>query len=692
MFVIWWGNYNNAKERGIVGDKCLHCGRTTAMHVAQHYQVPHVYFIPLGPGSLLATVLTCSECGGRMNGALEAYRRVIPSAAAVNMPLGKLLAETNPRLNDVLAYRAGLVETAREVRDVTPGAADPRVELAFARLAEVSSPLPEVYKLQGRLSQWASLDAATQAQLLRDINEVVAEDEKQEAAVRFVGLMGQRFKPDIDAGLTALTMIVVAALVVVGSYLLLGDSVICASVFVSIPVAGGAAALVHRALRRRAHRKFFRDVFLPEAHYQELSIVRILAVLHDPTRVASDPGTKGMLAALPLLHQVLKEGNPEGTVVEAAASLASSYPPRLRRALPVSDVSQGARRVETVLEEQEERDAAARFVRVVGQSFKPDVDGGVAFLVLFVTGALLITLAAFLLSGVALFVGILVAIAAAIVAAVVTHRKFRRFSQRRFFLQTFLPGAHYQGVSVARAIAILEDTDPDNPGLQPGLRGMARLLPVLREILHEASPDGSVSEAAAELAKSYPDRPTPPRSFRWVEAVVVAMVFFLCAGGLYWAGSAASEQRRAEEEARNQYVAPFVARMAEFTPAAPERDIQEPYRRGKVIPINLAGDKGIDTILLSLPEPLKPSVPDDVGTIVWLEWGQESVGHYTDNVEAFMITCKVTVIDRSKGVIIAEREFVGGPPPDRRRRYSDPNHGSNPANEIVAWLARMPVK
>ena len=151
-------------------------------------------------------------------------------------------------------------------------------------------------------------------------------------------------------------------------------------------------------------------------------------------------------------------------------------------------------------------------------------------------------------------------------------------------------------------------------------------------------------------------------------------------------------ETEAEQKARDAFFAPFLARLPEFTPAAPERDLQPPYRRGKVIPINVAGTKGIDTLFLALPDPLKPTQPDEVGTIVWLEWGKEIVAMYTDNVEAVVITCHVTIIDKAKGVILAVRSFRGGPPPQERRHLHDPNHGSSPAGEIIGWLASLPVQ
>src|SRR5262249_54770928 len=243
----------------------------------------------------------------------------------------------------------------------------------------------------------------------------------------------------------------------------------------------------------------------------------------------------------------------------------------------------------------------------------------------FIMSIILVAVALKVLSDGMQVIGAFAAIGVAVILAVVAHRQFRRWTQRRFFRHTFLPAAHYQGISVARAIGVLEEIHRTDSALDPAVRNMARALPMLQTILKEASPDGDVSEAAAELSRSYPARPKPPPSHKWVTPVVVIVLFLGCAGVIWWIISEEDEKKRQNEAAVNAFAAPFVARIAEFTPAAPARDLQPPYRRGKVMPIVMPG-KGIDNIILSFPDTLRPANPDEVGTIVWLQWGKENVG------------------------------------------------------------------
>jgi hypothetical protein len=447
-------------------------------------------------------------------------------------------------------------------------------------------------------------------------------------------------------------------------------------------------------MRRRSQRQFFRKVFLPESHLQGIGIVRALGVLEESRyQFGANPRIGALVAALPVLHEVLREISPTGNAAEAMAVLERTYPtpPSPKRTMKLSTLgSDGPRSIEAVFKEQQELDAAARFVRLVGQNFKSDTDAGVAVAVLFVTAIALIAVAATFLSEGMLAIGIVGAIIGAVIAAVVVHRQFRRWTQRRFFRNTFLPAAHYQGISVARAIGVMDEIRRTDSAMDPGVGSMAKALPILQEILKKASPGGDVSDAVAALARSYPARPKPPTSYKWVTPVVIAVVLLGCVGVVGLMSSKHEDRRLKQEAAVNAYAAPFLARIAEFTPAAPEREIQPPYRHGKVMPIVLPG-KGIDNILLSFPDVLRPANPDEVGTIVWLQWGKETIGFYTDHTEAFVITCHVTVIDKSKNIIIEERDFVGSDPP-QQRKPGEPNHGSNPAGDITRWLMGMPAK
>jgi hypothetical protein len=200
MAVIIWGEYDSDKTRGIVADRCPYCDRVTTFRVIQRYRVAHVYYIPLGSGKLIATLLCCNECGEMIVGALENYARVLPKKEAQGLSTEEILQQTNPRLLEALAYRAWLEEQARTARPADPGAPDPRVTLAFARLADLNPQDPRVLECQSRLAQWSTLAEEAQSELLRTIDDLVSEYECHAAVGRFVRLMGRRFQPLMKGG------------------------------------------------------------------------------------------------------------------------------------------------------------------------------------------------------------------------------------------------------------------------------------------------------------------------------------------------------------------------------------------------------------------------------------------------------------------------------------------------------------
>jgi hypothetical protein len=110
------------------------------------------------------------------------------------------------------------------------------------------------------------------------------------------------------------------------------------------------------------------------------------------------------------------------------------------------------------------------------------------------------------------------------------------------------------------------------------------------------------------------------------------------------------------------YLGPFKAHVNEYSIVSglkPKRT--QAYLKGKVITVNKKVNR-IDDIYFDLPEKLRATKPEDVGTIVWLEWGQDEFGFYCDESDssckasitpdrhhetATVITCHMTIIDKS---------------------------------------------
>jgi hypothetical protein len=139
------------------------------------------------------------------------------------------------------------------------------------------------------------------------------------------------------------------------------------------------------------------------------------------------------------------------------------------------------------------------------------------------------------------------------------------------------------------------------------------------------------------------------------------------------------------------YLDPFKAHFSEYTTVSslkPNR--AQAYLKGKIIAVNKK-EKKIDDIYFKLPEELRATKPENVGTIVWLDWGEDEVGTYTDAETATVITCHMTVIDKSIPAIVGEINFRGDDPPELKKRL-DSSSGTTPDEDIVFFLQNVPKK
>ncbi len=139
-------------------------------------------------------------------------------------------------------------------------------------------------------------------------------------------------------------------------------------------------------------------------------------------------------------------------------------------------------------------------------------------------------------------------------------------------------------------------------------------------------------------------------------------------------------------------VAPFEKHLAEYTaePTRPSGGFPTTYIKGKVVPVEFRkGKQAIDYLYFDLPPELKAQTPEEVGTVVWLEWGEDQVGDYDDDDPAFVQTVKVSVIDKERGRMVGQKSFRGGPPPNTKT-YDGPGYGPKPTAEIVQYLTSLP--
>ena len=140
--------------------------------------------------------------------------------------------------------------------------------------------------------------------------------------------------------------------------------------------------------------------------------------------------------------------------------------------------------------------------------------------------------------------------------------------------------------------------------------------------------------------------------------------------------------------------APFMAHMDEYLaqPTGKLNDAIGGYVRGKVITINV-DTKAIDDLYLSLNSKYQPNSPEDVGTVVWLKYGEHDVAALTNGGKTYAVTCDVTVIDLAQSVIVAEKQFTGDDPIVADHAPEGQNFvGPKPDEQVDQFISGLPQK
>ncbi|MGE3805454.1 MAG: hypothetical protein AB7K24_12335, partial [Gemmataceae bacterium] len=212
----------------------------------------------------------------------------------------------------------------------------------------------------------------------------------------------------------------------------------------------------------------------------------------------------------------------------------------------------------------------------------------------------------------------------------------------------------------------------------------------------ETKQDRSLPQCGNCTAPLHADQPTAeqeagpsdPLSIWWVGMFgLVAAVL----GAIALAAVTGIERNKQVAQQQAAFVAPFQDRIAEYFPAKPAQPASGGELKGKLITVNVKG-RHFDGLYFQLPPQLRAASPDEVGTIVWLDWGEDVVGEYGVNTGSVgvVITCQATVINKADGQILHERFFAGGQPPDKTDKHNQKHYGSPPTGEIVGWLAALP--
>jgi len=109
---------------------------------------------------------------------------------------------------------------------------------------------------------------------------------------------------------------------------------------------------------------------------------------------------------------------------------------------------------------------------------------------------------------------------------------------------------------------------------------------------------------------------------------------------------------------RESRLAPFKPYLSEYLSFTSAQQ-GEPYVRGKVITVDTRR-KAVDHLYFDLPQELRATRPDEVGTVVWVECTSVTTvvrrtGGSTNNTVDYR--CEVTVIDKAASAIVGQQTF-----------------------------------
>ncbi|MDE1920054.1 MAG: hypothetical protein KGJ09_01390 [Candidatus Omnitrophica bacterium] len=169
-----------------------------------------------------------------------------------------------------------------------------------------------------------------------------------------------------------------------------------------------------------------------------------------------------------------------------------------------------------------------------------------------------------------------------------------------------------------------------------------------------------------------------------VSAMVVAAFVF---GYLLWAAFTTGETHWATH--------PFKNDLVKYMDVPETMGAGEPYLKRKVLIIDVSS-KAVDTELSSmLPDSLRATRPEEVGSVVLVYCKQTTVGYYSSRnplaggmYNAYRWECNVTLTDEDKGVCLGKWVFKGGPPPSETGEGG--GSGSKPTWDIVTYLLSLP--
>jgi hypothetical protein len=109
--------------------------------------------------------------------------------------------------------------------------------------------------------------------------------------------------------------------------------------------------------------------------------------------------------------------------------------------------------------------------------------------------------------------------------------------------------------------------------------------------------------------------------------------------------------------------------------------------RQKFIVINMDGD--VDPIFWRLPREIRAGTPQEVGTVVAIEWSEVPAATYQSGATGYRRRARIWLVDDATGRLVAHQICYGPEPPQTKSGTSD-WHGPQPTRQIVDYLRACP--
>lgn len=180
------------------------------------------------------------------------------------------------------------------------------------------------------------------------------------------------------------------------------------------------------------------------------------------------------------------------------------------------------------------------------------------------------------------------------------------------------------------------------------------------------------------------------RSIRTTDRVAAGLVlFFLAAvaGSIpYYLYIEGPRHQLAKYETRfADKIRDYVALVPQDAEPAPDA---KPYLAGKAVVIEkTATGAQVSEVHAALPPDVRAETPEEVGTVVLIEWKDVRGGHYGETAAlAYRVHGDVRLINLQSKTLLAHEDFPGGDPPPQAPAGGGDGRGSKPIAKIVGYI------